>query len=752
MSVLSETMPSVAALEAALRITPDAPDNRERALLLCELAAMLRDSDARRALRLAEDAREIYARLSDRPGLAESAYLMGVCRRWLSDLAPSLTDLLEALRLFTEMQDDAGLCKTKNWIGNIYSELEHYDDALRLLGESRELAVKLGDKTAEAHALNNTGLVYEKKCDYITAVGFHLQAMSLREATGDRVSLGASYNNLGLLYEHLGDYPGALEFLFKAFTLHETFDNRRGKALVLNNLSIVYRKLGDESLALTCLLQSLWLSEQIGEKRNEINALCNIGNLHYRQGNYANALTYILRALSIARDIGSERSEGMALTNLGRIYHKLGEAETAVRHFTDGLRASQRTQDKGNEMESLLHLGSLSAESQKISDALTQLTASLELSAEAGDKEHQQRSHAALSEAHRQAGHLQKSAAHQTAALRLSGELHNEESGRKSRDLMLRHTLEQAERNAGLYGLRREDLSHITKTLMQSAVNVAPAPAKDTQPAHRSKSHTGSGDLPLSPKPAQIYVQTFGTFSVTIEGRTLSKDDWGRKKSRDVFKVLLINYQKAVTTGELIDAIWEEDAAGKNGGKNLEPALMNAVSSLRKALEPQLAAHKSSRFLKSQDKSYTLDLGEDAMIDFHLFKQCVREAETAPAEKKQTCYEQAVRLYTGSFLKEDLYESWATYERESLQESYLSALGALAAVHLARHETDEVLAYAEKVLACDRTSETAYDLIFTALHAAGRTAEMRKFYARCKQAFEKELQLPPPKKFDKFLL
>lgn len=737
-------------LEAALNAASGAG---EQAQALLELSTELRDTDTKRALTLAEDALSLFTELGDAEGIADSFYTLGVCHRWLSNHAAASEMLNQAAHRYETAGNFTGLCKVKNWLGNLAAEQERYQDALRLLDESRSLAVRLNDKTAEAHALNNIGLVHNKCGDTQAAVEVHLQAMRLREATGDRYNLGATYNNLGLLYEKLGDYPAALDFLFKAYTINETFQNGRGKAFVLNNLSIVYRKLGDESTALACLLQSLSISEQLGEKVNAINALLNIANHYYRHAKYAAALTYTLRGLNLARELKLHWSECAALLNLGCISQKLGDFDDAAAHFSAALTAARQAGDKGGEADALCNTGLLLVETHRFADALSPLTQSVTLSEAGGEKEQQQRAHAALGAAYKALGNLQKSAAHLRLAEQLQQGLHNSETDRKTQALIVRHELEKAEHSAGLYGLRREDLSHIARVLTQSAhastvTESVPSDMLGKTSLTKSASETGA---------VKITVQTFGAFSVDINGRQLKKEDWARKKSRDVFKVLLLNYRQAVTIDELIDTLWG-DGAGEQSSKGLEPTLMNAVSSLRKALEPQLGNHKTSRFIHASDKSYTLDLGGDALIDFIEFKRSIQDAKsTAHKERKRTAYTRAVSLYTGTFLKEDLYAEWAAFERESLQESYLNARLYLAQSALDesafdKSALDTLLLHAEKILDLDATNEAAYLLLFTALSAANRTADIGKLSARCKAAFQKEYRTPPPKSLDRFLM
>ncbi|MBC8042081.1 MAG: winged helix-turn-helix domain-containing protein [Rhizobacter sp.] len=240
----------------------------------------------------------------------------------------------------------------------------------------------------------------------------------------------------------------------------------------------------------------------------------------------------------------------------------------------------------------------------------------------------------------------------------------------------------------------------------------------------------------------KIEVCTFGRFSVRAGGRELQKDDWGRKKPRDVFKVLLLNHAKAVTTDELLNLLWDDAPT-----KSAELVLLNSISRLRKALEPDLEPHKPSRYLTNRDKTYTLDLGGEAVIDFLVFKNAVAAARHAASEdEKLRHYAEAVALYGGDFLKEDYYEDWTAFERETLKDACIEALEHLAASALQQGDVKAAAGTAEKILDIDRTSERAYELLITCRLSQNNMADAQKIFERCKAAFKKELGLAPPKR------
>lgn len=239
----------------------------------------------------------------------------------------------------------------------------------------------------------------------------------------------------------------------------------------------------------------------------------------------------------------------------------------------------------------------------------------------------------------------------------------------------------------------------------------------------------------------QVVIQTFGLFRTIIDGREISSDVWKRKKSRDVFKFLLVHYRQSVSVDTILDALW---GSCSENHKNL---LLTAVSHVRKAIEPT----KTPLFLQSIDKSYRLDFGDGAMIDFILFQSHIKAAKTSRGETAQSHYEQAVALYKGKFLAEDETEEWSTFLRESLSDAHLSALTALANAALASNQLNLALDYGKTLVAIDRTLETGYDVQFQVFQKRPQNGDAEKLFAQCQEAFKKELGVPPPLRFQKFL-
>src|ERR1700752_3857763 len=88
-----------------------------------------------------------------------------------------------------------------------------------------------------------------------------------------------------------------------------------------------------------------------------------------------------------------------------------------------------------------------------------------------------------------------------------------------------------------------------------------------------------------------------GPIEALAEGRSI---DLGPPKQRALLALLLIHVDRVVPTDRILEALWGDDAAGK------EKALWVHISRLRSALEPHRAERGESSVLITRDHGYVI--------------------------------------------------------------------------------------------------------------------------------------------------
>lgn len=679
-------------IEAILAEAAQTLGSEAQVALLNGAAAKLKTSDLKAALSVATRALKISIASEDAHGRAQSLATMGFCYLQTSDYDRALACAEEALHLFKTLNDDAGEADAMKIIGNVYYSFGDAPKALDTFQKSLLLTQSLGDKPQEAAVLNNIGNVHYQLGDYEIALTFFFGSLAIRQSLGDKHGEARSLGNIGNVYETIGDDANALECLFKCLSLHRITGDKHGEGIATGGVGSVYHRLKDYPNALLYHVKSLMLKQATGDRQGESITLCDIGCDYYQLGEYETAASYQSKSLAVAERIGDRYEEAYALCNL---------AITLLAQ-------------------------------KKNADAHLHLLRALDCATALQSKDDLRRIHHALSTCYEKLNKPGEQQWHLKEYERLKHELVGMKAVENVQSLALRFEVEKVMRESGETGETSEDL----ETLFAALPKVYRMKARAISQSNLKVPLSGAAEV-------KVEVKTFGQFSVAIGSRKISKEDWQRKKNRDVFKLLLVHYQQAVTVDQFIEYLWRDAA---ESGRDASRLVMTAVHNVRKVLEP--GSDQPSHFITQSDKSYTLDFGSGAEIDFLEFKRLWTAAKkSASAENQFLLHEQAVEHYHSEFLPEDMYEEWSCFEREVLREMYLESLLYIGSAHLSAEKFSEVVSVGRRITESDAINEMGYELMLTALGRQGLHLEARKIYEKCRAAFEKELDAPPPKRF-----
>jgi len=648
----------------------------------------------------------------------------------------ALQCLNTALELSLDLADAVGIARAMQGIGNVYSETGQISKALEeYLGGYTTLLLAGEDEFATG-LLNNICNCYELLGEYVFAIEYAEKYLALARRINSQNHISSALNLLGNLNAHLDDFPTALSHYLEALAIATQIQDYAVESWVVCNIGLMYLQVDNYTTGLHYFMQGLQLGEKLGDNRHQAFCCHHISDIFLNLNNSQLALNYAMKSLGLNEYLGDVVGQAYSLESIARIFHKLGDVSNAVEYARKSLALHDKAQIKQGKVNMLFLLCAIAEEEKAYPNAYTLALETLEIAQELSNSLHSE----ALTVLARTAlalGNKSESTGYSKQQKALTKLIQKDERNKKAAQLLAASELEKTKKQAQI--------------LSASSVNSTPSLAgelfKKTSTLHEhgfmlAPSTRAELTTSISHK---IKVTTFGRFSVTIDGRELSSDDWQRKKARDIFKILLINHRKSVTIDELIDFLWPDSAS-----KNLIPTLWNSVSYIRKALEPDIRPHTPSSFIKIMDKSYMLDLGSGVSIDFVEFKTLLAKLHGEKNELARiNCMEQTTALYTGDFLKEDAYEEWASYERESLKEQYLETLIALGNYYLDTGKLPEAITSARKAIDTDRVYEEAYELLFTALADNNQSSELAKAWKACQAAYKKELGSQPPKFLEK---
>lgn len=723
-----------AQLDECLRIARDLGDHHGEMKALNLLGSLRRRmGNGRGAIACHAEVLEMARANGSREGEAMALNGLGHAYRMTGEVERALEAHRQSLEIAREVAYEYEEASALNGLGNTYEKLGEFNEAFECYTLCLDLAEKIGNRQLVSYASGNIAIIHQRFGDNAAALHFELESLRCKQQLGDRWGAGVSYNNLGIIYKNLGEYANALEMHLESLKITEEIDDLEGQSVSLNNIGMIYEILGDQSKSLDHYQRSLAIAERVGYRQGQAYSFDHIGRIHAEQGDYPRALIHYMKSLQIHRSTGDRYGERSVLQHIGSVHLHVNDLEKAAEHYTASLRIAEETGEKEGQAVTLINLASLERLRGEYDTAARQLHDALEIAQEMGNRDLVGQSLQELARVYEALGDEVGSARFQRMYDEVHRKLFNNEMKQHIRKLIADFERHNAHREAELLGLRQEDLADMDdalRKLSRHRMERMLERAGTQRPADERRTEAG---------PA-IHVQTFAEFRITIGGRELRRGDWHRKRARDLFKLLLLNHGRAVTVDDIAEYLW-----GGLADRNVEQLVMNAVSHIRKALEPHREPHKPSALLTSGDHAYTLDLGEHAVIDFLRFRSLIVEARHASTtELRRRLYEEAAALHTGEFLKEDLYERWTEAERDCLGGMLFEALTYLGGEYLRETRFEEAIAAARSLLERDAISGKSYELLISALLGSGRIAEARRALDNCTAAFHAELGADPP--------
>ena len=242
---------------------------------------------------------------------------------------------------------------------------------------------------------------------------------------------------------------------------------------------------------------------------------------------------------------------------------------------------------------------------------------------------------------------------------------------------------------------------------------------------------------------AGLKVRLFGGFEVWRAGELLSPETWPQRKTESLLKLLLTERGRVFTQDQLIEALFP-DLDVKKAAQNL----YRRISELRHILEPDIKKGAQSQYiLRTGLGGYCFSGKTPCWLDTEEFqKHCEAARELADTDRwlqAHERYQEALVLYRGDFLAEDLYEEWSLGPREHWRELYLQALSQLAECHARLKKYPQAIECCQRILTLEPSHESAYRQKMLYQSYAGQSEEALTTYQQCVKTLQSELEVEP---------
>ncbi len=230
---------------------------------------------------------------------------------------------------------------------------------------------------------------------------------------------------------------------------------------------------------------------------------------------------------------------------------------------------------------------------------------------------------------------------------------------------------------------------------------------------------------------ARIRMHLLGRFELQIGEQIIIDQSWGRRKAKALLKLLALQHRRSLHREQVLDRLWPE----------MEPkAAANNLHKSLHVLRTALAAQDISTPLITLKRDL-LALSPEIGIDVDQFRTQVQRARIARHDV--ALWGQALDLYGGDLLPEDIYEDWTVAPREQLRELHHQLLMEVSALHEARGRTDLAIERLHQLLYLDPIHEGAHRSLMRLYCMGGTRHRALQQYHDCRAVLSKELGVEP---------
>jgi DNA-binding SARP family transcriptional activator len=235
-------------------------------------------------------------------------------------------------------------------------------------------------------------------------------------------------------------------------------------------------------------------------------------------------------------------------------------------------------------------------------------------------------------------------------------------------------------------------------------------------------------------------IQLFGKFSV--QRNSLAVNGLAAHKVQELLSYLLVRGNQSHPRESLASVLWADTSTEKSK-KYLRQALWHLQAALEEDKDPA-----SPQLLTVEHDWVHLNLHTDVCIDVDVFELAYETTQDTPGarldESSAALLKKAVEVYKGDLL-EGWYQDWCLFERERLQNAYLTILEKLMIFSKTHGDYEAGQNYGSTILRFDPARESTHRQLMLLYYLAGNRTSALRQYQRCARALAEELEVEPQK-------
>ena len=235
-----------------------------------------------------------------------------------------------------------------------------------------------------------------------------------------------------------------------------------------------------------------------------------------------------------------------------------------------------------------------------------------------------------------------------------------------------------------------------------------------------------------------LQVFMLGKFGLVANEQGIDTERWKRRQAITLFKILATHLGRPVHREKILDSLWP-DVDEERGWGRLKVTMYYLRTQLR-------ASGIGEDAIRTVGSAYLLR--RDAVwLDAEHFEKLASEGRTLQNKGRRDealrCFDEALYLYRGDYLEQDVYSDWCAEERERLGEIYLDMLARKAECHAQRDEYAEAVQVCRKGLVQDPCRETLHCSLIHYLISLGKIDSALAQYRQCRDVLQREFGVEP---------
>lgn len=228
-----------------------------------------------------------------------------------------------------------------------------------------------------------------------------------------------------------------------------------------------------------------------------------------------------------------------------------------------------------------------------------------------------------------------------------------------------------------------------------------------------------------------------GPFQIALHDVVIR--NWPSRKGRSLLAYLLYNHKRLSLKEVLMEKFWPE-VAPESARNSLNVALHGIRRMLRRLDNTQ-------EYILFRNESYQINPDLPVQLDHEDFLRFWQRAQhidrTQSLDKAVRGYENAIRIYRGEFLEDDLYDDWSTNPRAKMREAYIFALDRLSLHYLSTRQFDSAIRLCKNIIEKDGCREDIHRRLMKCYYHDGHREKAIKQFYSCEDLLQTELDVAP---------